>query len=81
MAVVTDLKVLLDAYGVAVRAGAITPQIEDETYFRGVMDLPEMSESVKSLWSEQRGYRQPLTLAGEDESEPSALNEDEVEDQ
>lgn len=57
---------LVDAvadYGVAVRAGAITPQIEDEEAFRPALALPPMSSSVTSLWHDQQGYREPITLA------------------
>ncbi|MGQ2909205.1 MAG: phage portal protein [Aliihoeflea sp.] len=56
---------LVDAvadYGVAVRAGAITPQIEDEEAFRKALTLPSMSSSVTALWHDQHGYRAP-TLA------------------
>lgn len=63
MATVTDLKVLLDLYGVGVRAGTITPQMEDEAYFRKIADMPEMSEAVKKAWEEDGGFRRPITLA------------------
>lgn len=63
MATVTDLKILLDLYGVGVRAGVLTPQMQDEEYFRGIADLPEMSAETKAAWAEEGGVRRPITLA------------------
>lgn len=60
----------LDAYGVAVRAGAITPQKEDEDYFRGVLDIPGKGEEVEKLWDTEGGVRRPITLAKEEEGQP-----------
>ncbi|MBY5873731.1 phage portal protein [Rhizobium leguminosarum] len=59
-----DITGKLNSYGVAVRAGVITPQIDDETAFRQKLGLPGMSSSVKGLWDQQQGYRLPVTLAG-----------------
>lgn len=56
------LKAKFDAYGVAVRAGAITPATEDEEQFRKEAGLPSMSESVKTAWKEDEGFRRPITL-------------------
>lgn len=58
-----DLKRVLDAYGVGVRAGTITPTDQDETYFRGLAAFPEMSEAVIAAWKEDGGFRRPITLA------------------
>lgn len=58
-----DLKRVLDAYGVGVRAGTITPTDQDETYFRGLAAFPEMSEAVINAWKEDGGFRRPITLA------------------
>jgi lambda family phage portal protein len=58
-----DLKRVLDAYGVGVRAGTITPTNEDEAYFRGLAAFPEMSEAVINAWKEDNGFRRPITLA------------------
>lgn len=58
-----DLKRVLDAYGVGVRAGAITPTDSDEEYFRGLCKFPEMSEAVINSWKEDNGFRRPITLA------------------
>lgn len=62
MADVTQLKTLVDAYGVAVRAGAITPQSEDEVYFRNLIGLPCMSKQNALAWQEANGIKQPITL-------------------
>jgi hypothetical protein len=51
-----------EEYGVAVRAGAVTPQIEDEEKFRSELDLPEMSDDAKRAWKEDKGIRRPITL-------------------
>ncbi len=51
-----------DAYGVAVRAGVITPQTEDERLFRTEMQLPEMSSEAVGAWEETGGVRRPITL-------------------
>ena len=56
------MKQKADAYGVAVRAGAITPQDEDEDLFREEMGLPAVSNEVKSAWEEDGGVRRPITL-------------------
>ena len=56
------LKAKFDAYGVAVRAGAITPATEDEILFRQEADLPAMSNAVQKAWQEDEGYRRPMTL-------------------
>ena len=77
MAEIGNLKSFLDAYGVAVRAGAITPQQQDEQYIRQLMDLPEMSDAVRAYWAEQDGVRKPLTIKTEDEE---ALIEQQIED-
>lgn len=51
-----------DAYGVAVRAGVITPTDEDERYFREKMKLPPPNKNVASAWREDGGVRRPITL-------------------
>ena len=78
MADVIQLKTLIDAYGVAVRAGALTPQQEDEVYFRRLMDLPQMSSANKSAWSDAKGIKQPITLkTGLDEAQPAEQQQQE----
>lgn len=65
-----DLKRVLDAYGVGVRAGTITPTQEDEKYFRGLAEFPEMGDAVVAAWKEEGGIRRPITLTQLPEDEP-----------
>jgi hypothetical protein len=73
MADVTTLNGLIGAYGIAVRAGAITPCIEDEIYFRNVFDLPPMPESAKAAWKKTDNIRTPITLAQPGQPVPPAF--------
>lgn len=57
-----NLKAKFDAYGVAVRAGAITPADVDEEAFRKEANLPPMTPAVRGAWKEDKGYRRPITL-------------------
>ena len=57
-----SLKGKVDAYGVAVRAGAITPQTADEQRFRKEGGFPAMSPAVNKAWVEDEGVRRPITL-------------------
>lgn len=57
-----NLKAKIDAYGVAVRAGVITPTEDDEDYFRAEADLPAMSQAAKESWRKDQGTRRPITL-------------------
>jgi hypothetical protein len=59
-----SLKSLLDAYGVGVRAGALTPQEADEDAFREKLNLPKKSPAVTGAWEEDEGFRRPITLQG-----------------
>lgn len=56
------IKARADAYGVAVRAGAVTPQEEDEASFRNELSLPDMSDDVGKAWEKDQGARRPITL-------------------
>lgn len=67
-----DIKGTLDAYGVGVRAGAITPQVEDEDHFREKLGTPKANSSVKETWSKDGGTRRPITL------KPQEVIEDEI---
>jgi hypothetical protein len=60
--VAVSAKEYADAYGVGVRAGAITPNEEDETALRKKMDLPETPDAVKKSWEDDGGTRRPITL-------------------
>jgi hypothetical protein len=57
-----NLKSKLDAYGVAVRAGAITPCDADEETFRTEAGFPSMTPAVRGAWKEDKGIRRPITL-------------------
>jgi hypothetical protein len=53
----------MNAYGIGVRAGAITPQIMDEESFRNDLSLPAMGPDAKEAWVDDDGVRRPITLA------------------
>lgn len=59
----------VDAFGIGVRAGVVTPQIEDEEELRKVLRLPQMSDAVREVWKEE-GVRRPITIAGTGEGGP-----------
>lgn len=63
-----NLKQKMDAFGVGVRAGALTPQIEDEITFRSEANLPTMSNAVKTAWRKDGNVRRPITLQTGDAS-------------
>jgi capsid protein len=56
------MKDQLDTYGVAVRAGVITPNVEDERAVREQMRLPQVPPQVEEAWSESP-VRSPITLS------------------
>jgi hypothetical protein len=62
-----NLKAKFDAYGVAVRAGSITPQESDEEQFRKEAGLPPMSKEVDDAWFDDGGIRRPITLQSKTE--------------
>lgn len=59
-----NLRLFSEAYGVAVRAGLSTPNIEDEKAARKLFGLPDVSESVVAEWNRTNGVRAPITLSG-----------------
>ena len=72
------LRQAMDSYGVAVRAGAITPQTTDENHFRGLLKIPAASGDVARAWKADGGVRRPITLLpprGEKQSD--AIGDDE----
>jgi hypothetical protein len=71
MADIEKLKGLLDAYGVGVRAGVITPCLEDENSFRAMLGLEAAPPEVVEAWEEQGGIRIPVTL-----QKPGMIEED-----
>jgi lambda family phage portal protein len=58
----------VEAYGVAVRAGAITPNADDEAHWRKVTGLPAMPSAVSKAWDEQGGIKQPITIQSGEQS-------------
>ena len=64
-----SLKSLADSYGVAVRSGAVTPQLADETEFRKIAGLPELSPEVQNAWDQDGGYRRSPAIISGNESE------------
>jgi capsid protein len=63
-----DENMELGDYGIAVRAGVVTPQVEDEDYFRETWGLPKMSKAARKAWLEERNTRRPITLKDKDEA-------------
>ena len=57
------LRAAIETYGVAVRAGLITPQLDDEEQQRKLLGLPPMSDDAKELWQDNYGIRRPVTLS------------------
>jgi hypothetical protein len=68
---IDTLTKLLDAYGIGVRAGVITPCLEDENEFRAMMGLKPAPALVVQAWSSQGGTRAPVTLQRPKELEDS----------
>ncbi len=64
-----DFKTTIDAFGVGVRAGVITPTIDDEEFFRNFLQVAPVNSEVEESWSEDGGYRRPITLKGSEDSE------------
>jgi hypothetical protein len=62
----------MNSYGIAVRSGFITPQMEDEEKFRLDMGLPQMSARAKELWEKQQGTRTPVTIKSGSEGQADA---------
>lgn len=58
-----DDKTFVDTYGIAVRAGVVTPQVDDEKMLRDRLGLPEMGSDAVSAWEDDGGVRRPITLA------------------
>lgn len=56
------LRTKADTYGVAVRAGVITPQTVDEEAFRKSLNLPPMSPEAQKSWTDDKGVRRPITI-------------------
>ena len=74
-----DIKNKIEAYGIGVRGGTITPQEDDEEYFRNLLGLPQPTQPIKSAWEEDGGARRPITLKSQDafEEEQNQIVDDE----
>ncbi len=59
-----------DAYGIAVRAGLITPQLDDEKAARQAAGLPALSVDAINAWTASGGVRGPITLK---EADPTPI--------
>jgi len=57
------LRLYSEAYGIAVRAGVITPNRDDEAHFRNMFGLPKLNNEVDASWDDSDGVRAPITLA------------------
>lgn len=66
-----NVKKLFDAYGVAVRAGSVTPTLDDEEMLRTLAGLPNVTNAVRQLYAKTDGVRQPITLAQPTPDEPA----------
>lgn len=60
----------LDTYGVAVRAGVITPNAKDEDHWRAELGLPETPPEVTKSWTSRGGVVQPVTIQPDASSQP-----------
>lgn len=61
-----DIKAMIEAYAVAIRAGSITAQQVDEEFFRTLAGFPQMTEEVQTVWKDE-GVRRPITLKSTEE--------------
>jgi len=52
----------LEAYGVAVSAGVITPTVDDEEHWRKQIGLPPLPQAVRTAWKKEQDVRRPITL-------------------
>lgn len=64
-----DFRLQAEAYGIAVRAGAITPNLKDEEHFRKLSGLPPIGPEVRAAWSDDP-TRGPITLQQEGAGAP-----------
>jgi len=64
MADITKLKAMIETYGIGVRAGVLTPCLQDENEFRKLLGLQPAPVEVAADWASTEGIRRPITLAG-----------------
>lgn len=75
----TRLKSEMDAYGVGVRAGSLTPTITDENHFRAKAGLPPVTAEIRDQWKRDGGVRRPITLSTPDAESGKVMPETETE--
>jgi hypothetical protein len=63
MADIVKLSAFVEAIGVAVRAGVLTPSLDDEVYIRKYFGLPDANSDVIADWKKTEGARSPITIA------------------
>lgn len=59
---IEKLRMEVEAYGIGVRGGALTPSITDEDHFRERMGLPALTEEARESWGKEDNVRRPITL-------------------
>jgi len=59
------VRMIIDAYGIGVRAGVITPCLSDEQSFRKMLSLPPAPKEVEEDWAATKGVRKPITIQQE----------------
>ena len=57
------MRALAETYGACVRAGLITPCLQDENEFREMLGLKPAPAEVVADWLASDGVRRPITLA------------------
>lgn len=72
------LRSFCESYGIAVRAGLITPCLQDENEVRKLFKLPPAPDVVEAQWIKTNGVRMPITLKQDlEEADPIIVNETE----
>lgn len=56
----------IETIGVAVRAGALTPQMPDEEKLRQEISMPPLGKEAKDAWEKDGGVRRPITLQSQE---------------
>jgi hypothetical protein len=57
-----EVRNLVDAMAIAIRAGLLTPSLEDENSIRAIFGLSPAPQSVVDDWKTTDGVRKPNTL-------------------
>jgi hypothetical protein len=62
-AAIKNVREAMEAYGIGVRSGSLTPQPDDEAAFRELLNLPAPGAAIAAKWAAQGGTRAPVTIA------------------